>query len=129
MTWPAAPLHVRRRPDTGSLEISGLVELSDGSRRRIRKRPQRDNLALAREEVAALEAPARRERLEHMGRSAGQTEMDALGDLREEIRTLGAGSRESQRGFRASGDADFTSARCVNPDQPIKTAIAQRHRL
>jgi hypothetical protein len=74
------------------------------------------------------EPSARWGRLEHMGRSAGQTEMDALGDLREDIRTLGAGGRESQRGFRASGDADFTSARCVNPDQPIKTAVAQRRR-
>jgi hypothetical protein len=74
------------------------------------------------------EPAARRQRLEHMGRSAGQTEMDAVADLREDIRTLGAGGRESQRGFRASGDADFTSARCVNPDQLVKTAVAQRHR-
>ena len=58
------------------------------------------------------EPAARRQRLEHMGRSAGQTEMDAVADLREDIRTLGAGGRESQCGFRASGDADYVRPLC-----------------
>jgi hypothetical protein len=43
-----------------------------------------------------VEPSARRPRLEHMGRSAGQTEMDAVADLREEICRLGAHCRKSQ---------------------------------
>jgi hypothetical protein len=42
------------------------------------------------------EPSARRRRLEHMGRSAGQTEMDAVADLREEICRLGTHRRKSQ---------------------------------
>jgi hypothetical protein len=42
------------------------------------------------------EPAARRQRLEHMGRSAGQTEMDAVADLREEICRLGTHRRKSQ---------------------------------
>src|ERR1700730_12230104 len=42
-----------------------------------------------------VEPAARRRRLEHMGRSSGQTEMDAVADLREEICRLGAHRRKS----------------------------------
>jgi integrase len=50
-------LRVRRRPDTGSLEIHGTVKPA-GSKVgvRIRRRPGSDDEALAREEAAALEA-------------------------------------------------------------------------
>ena len=51
------PLQVRRRPDTGSLEIYGTVKPAGAKVGiRIRKRPGSDDETLAREEAAALEA-------------------------------------------------------------------------
>ena len=51
------PLHVRRRPDTGALEISGTVRPAGAAVGvRIRRRAGTDDLARAREEAAAIEA-------------------------------------------------------------------------
>jgi integrase len=50
------PLTVRRRRDTGTLAISGVLALPDGSRVRVRRRAQSDDPQLAREEAATYEA-------------------------------------------------------------------------
>lgn len=50
------PLRVVRRPDTGALTITGTIRSPDGTRQRVRARAQSDELAIAREEAAALEA-------------------------------------------------------------------------
>ena len=54
--------------------------------------------------------------------------MDALANLRAEIPAVGAGGPESQRGVRDPNDADLAPARCADPNQPAKTAVAQRNR-
>lgn len=50
------PLKVTRRKDTGTLYITGRLQLPDGTRLRVRTRASSDRLALAREEAAAIEA-------------------------------------------------------------------------
>lgn len=50
------PLHVIRRPDTGKLQITGIVRLPDGKRLQVRQRAGSDDLRLAQEEATALES-------------------------------------------------------------------------
>jgi integrase len=50
------PLHVVRRPDTQTLQITGIVALPDGRRIQVRRRAASDTLRLATEEAAAIEA-------------------------------------------------------------------------
>ena len=60
------------------------------------------------------EPPTRRRRLGQLGQPADEAEMDALANLRAEIRTLGASGRESQRGVcdtrRALAEIDLGSS-------------------
>lgn len=50
------PLHVTRRKDRAALVISGTIDFPDGTRLRIRRRPQSNERRLAEEEAALLEA-------------------------------------------------------------------------
>ena len=55
------PLKVRVRPDTGSLEVAGRIKLPDGSKLRVRFRPQSTDRKLAEEEAIAYQAQVLRE--------------------------------------------------------------------
>src|SRR5712691_3203943 len=54
--------------------------------------------------------------------------MDALANLRAEIRGVETGGRESQRGVHDQSDADLAPTRFADPDQPVTTAVAECNR-
>jgi integrase len=97
------PLHVVRRKDTGSVTISGTV-----AGQRIRRRAQSDNLALAREEAAALEAQILRTEWHGERRGARSFAEAVISYLEAAQRTYGT-KRRLNRILTALGDPPLSA--------------------
>lgn len=97
------PLKIIRRKDTGALTIAGTVKLPDGSRQRIRARAQSDDMRLAREEAAALEARLLRDAWHGKRRGTRSLGEAVIAYLESEPRSVGT-KRRLHRLLRAVGD-------------------------
>lgn len=97
------PLKIVRRKDTGALTIIGTVKLPDGSRQRIRARAQSDELRIAREEAAALEARLLRDAWHGKRRGVRSVGEAVIAYLQSEPRSVGT-KRRLHRILRAIGD-------------------------
>jgi hypothetical protein len=71
------------------------------------------------------ESPARRRRLGKLGQPPEQTKMDALANLRPEIRVLGASGREGQHGTHSKDHETLEKAR-GNIGREVNMAVTSR---
>ena len=102
------PLKIIRRKDTGALTITGTVKLPDGSRQRIRARAQSDDMRLAREEAAALEARLLRDAWHGQRRGTRSFGEAVISYLESEPRSVGT-KRRLHRLLRAIGDVPLSA--------------------
>jgi len=114
------PLKIIRRKDTGALTISGTVKLPDGSRQRIRARAQSDDMRLAREEAAALEARLLRDAWHGKRRGTRSFSEAVIAYLESEPRALGT-KRRLHRLLRAIGDVPLSA---INQETVIRARQA-----
>lgn len=102
------PLIVTRRKDTTALTITGTVKLPDGTKQRVRARAQSDELDLAREEAATLEARMLRDAWHGERRGSRPFAEAALSYLNSAPRSSGDKARIN-RIIRALGDVPLSA--------------------
>jgi len=102
------PLKITRRKDTGALTITGTVKLPDGQGVRVRTRAQSDELAIAREEAAALEARMLRDAWHGQRRGTRSFGEAVIAYLESQTRSAGT-MRRLNRLLRAVGDVPLGS--------------------
>lgn len=117
------PLKIVRRKDTGALTIAGTVKLPDGSRVRVRARAQSDDLAIAREEAAALEAQMLRDAWHGQRRGVRSFGEAVIAYLESEPRSAGT-KRRLHRLLRAIGDVPLRSVNQETATQARKAMLA-----
>lgn len=100
------PLQIVRRKDTSHLVITGTIRFPDGSRQRIRARAQSGDLAVARDEAAALEAGLIRDAWLGKRRQARSFADAVIAYLEAEPRAAGTAARV-KRLLRAVGDVSL----------------------
>ena len=99
------PLNITRRRDRGGeLTIDGIVRLADGSKVRIRRRAQSDQLELAREEARLLEAQCLREAWHGPKERQGHTFAEAVISYLKSAQRAAGDVRRLDRILRALGD-------------------------
>jgi integrase len=114
------PLKVIRRKDTGALTITGTVKLPSGQGVRVRTRAQSDDIALAREEAAALEAQMLRDAWHGQRRGTRSFGEAVIAYLESEARSTGT-KRRLNRLLRAIGDVPLGA---INQETATRARLA-----
>lgn len=114
------PLKIVRRKDTGALTITGTVKLPDGQGVRVRTRAQSDDIGLAREEAAALEARMLRDAWHGQRRGTRSFGEAVIAYLESEPRSAGT-KRRLNRLLRAIGDVPLGA---INQETATRARLA-----